>query len=98
MSIPKFKELMLPLLKVLGDGKERSLRDCIEALAGGFQLSEERARLLKSGQPVFDSRVRWARLYLKHARLLESPRRGVVRITSRGKSCNKSLKGSTMIS
>lgn len=86
MSIPKYNDLMLPLLRLLADGKEHSLRECIEALASEFQLSDkERAQLHeKSQQPVFDNRVSWARTYLKHAGLLESPRRGFVRITQRG--------------
>ncbi len=87
MGIPTFQEIMFPLLELLQDGRERTLRECIDSLANRFGLSkEERARLLPSGQqPVFDNRVGWARTYLKKAGLLETPRRGTVRITSRGK-------------
>ncbi|MBX6764785.1 MAG: restriction endonuclease [Rubrobacteraceae bacterium] len=86
MSIPDYQTIMLPFLKLLSDGKERSIRACIDALAEHFHLSQqERAELLPSGQqPVFDNRVGWARTYLKKAGLLQSPRRGVVCITSRG--------------
>jgi len=88
MSIPDFQAIMLPLLKLLKDGQERTLRQCIDALANQFGLSkEERAQLLPSGQqPVFDNRVGWARTYLKKAGLLESPQRGTVRITPRGRN------------
>lgn len=91
MSIPDYQTIMLPLLKLLSDGQERSIRACIDALADHFHLSqEERAELLPSGQqPVFDNRVGWARTYLKKAGLLHSPRRGVVCITSRGKEVLK---------
>jgi restriction system protein len=43
--------------------------------------------MLPSGTaPLFDNRVGWARTYLKQAGLLESPKRGVLRITERGKA------------
>lgn len=88
MSIPKYQELMLPLLKLLEEEKERSNREAIEALAAQFKLTpEERQTLLPSGQQaVFDNRVGWARTYLKKAGLLESPRRGWLRITELGRS------------
>ena len=45
----------------------------------------ERAELLPSGQQgIFKNRIGWARTYLKKAGLLESPKRGVFRITPRG--------------
>jgi restriction system protein len=86
MSIPNYQVIMLPLLKFIGDGKEHSIREAIEILANQFGLTpEERQTLLPSGQqPVFDNRVGWARTYMKKAGLLESPRRGYMRITERG--------------
>jgi restriction system protein len=87
MSIPDYQTIMSPLLELIKDGTQRTLRECIEALANRFHLTpEERAQLLPSGQQrIFDNRVGWARTYLKKAGLLESPRRGTVRITSRGR-------------
>jgi len=86
MPIPDYQSLMLPLLRRLGDGAEHSLRELITQLAEEFALTDaERKELLPSGhQPVFDNRVGWARTYMKKAGLLESSRRGWVRITSRG--------------
>ncbi len=86
MAIPDYQSIMLPLLQFARDKKEHSLRETIEALAGEFGLTdEERKELLPSGrQPTFDNRVGWARTYMKKAGLLESPRRGHFRITSRG--------------
>jgi len=91
MSIPDYQLLMLPLLEILEDGEPRSLRECIETLAEKFSLTyEERKQLLPSGQqPVFGNRVGWARTYLKKAGLLDSPRRGFVKITERGKEVLK---------
>ena len=86
MTIPDFQTLMLPLLKLLEDGEEHTLRDCVEKLAEQFQVTtEERHQLTRSGVPLFENRIGWARTYLKKAGLLEAPRRAIVRITERGK-------------
>ena len=86
MAVPDYQTLMLPLLRLAGNGVEHKFRDAVEALALEFQLTaEERSELLPSGSAfIFDNRVGWARTYLKQAALLESPRRGVFRITDRG--------------
>lgn len=86
MSIPDYQSIMLPLLEFAGDGREHTVREAIEFLAARFGLTDqERKMLLPSGQQaIFDNRVGWARTYLKKAGLLESPRRGYFRITSRG--------------
>ena len=85
--IPDYQTAMLPLLRLTADGQERRFRDAVEALAEHFALSdEERAEMLPSGTaPLFDNRVGWARTYLKQAGLLESPKRGILRITARGR-------------
>lgn len=87
MPIPDYQTLMLPLLLYGQDGKEHSLREAIEHLAGKFHLSDdERKELLPSGrQEVLDNRVGWARTYLKKAGLVEMTRRGYFRITPQGK-------------
>ena len=86
MAIPDYQTLMLPLLRYAGDQKEHSLRQAIDALADQFSVTdEERKTLLPSGQQaILDNRVGWARTYMKKAGLLESPKRGILRITSRG--------------
>ena len=77
---------MLPLLRCLSDGTEHTLRDAEDSLAEHFKLTPaERAELLPSGQQgIFKNRIGWARTYLKKAALLESPKRGVFKITDRG--------------
>lgn len=86
MTIPDYQTCMLPFLRHLEDGNEHSLRDAEEALAEHFKLSPvERAELLPSGQQgIFKNRIGWARTYLKKARLLESPKRAVFKISERG--------------
>jgi len=85
MAIPDYQTIMLPLLKFISDKKEHHVRDMIDYLAGEFQLSdEERRRLLPSGNDViFDNKVKWARLYIGKAGLLDSPKRGYWKITER---------------
>jgi len=86
MTMPDFQTIMLPLLQIAADGKEHSIHEAVETLAGHFNLTEEeKSKLLTSGQqPIFYNRVGWARTYLKKAKLIESPRRGHFRITPRG--------------
>ena len=87
MAIPNYQTCLLPFLQLLEDGKEHTMREMEEALAMHFDLSQDdRAKLLPSGQQgVFRNRIGWARTYLKKAGLLESPRRAVFQITTRGK-------------
>lgn len=67
MAIPDYQSLFLPLLKIVGSGREISLSDAVEKLAEQFRLTEEeRKTLLPSGrQRLFDNRVGWARTHLK---------------------------------
>lgn len=84
--IPDYQSIMLPYLKTVADKKEWAFHDLIETLALKLKVTEdERKTLLQSGaQRIFDNRVGWARTYLKKAGLVESTRRGFVKITSRG--------------
>jgi restriction system protein len=87
MTIPDFQTIMLPLLKLAGDGREHSFREAVETLAERLRLSEEerKERLPSGRQLTFDNRVQWARTYLAQAGLLQAPRRGWFRITDRGR-------------
>ena len=82
---------MLPVLKVLADGNERTPAEVRAPIAAEFQMSEaDLEALLPSGrQSTFNNRVAWALGYLKQAKLLESPRRSVYRITARGEDVLK---------
>lgn len=86
-EIPKYDTLMLPLLKLLEDGKPHDLKDLVNTLAKEFDLgSEELSVMLEHGnRSLFYTRVGWARTYLKFAALLFQPERSVLKITSRGK-------------
>jgi restriction system protein len=86
MGIPDYQEIMLPLLKMAGDGQDHSLQAAYDLLASEFKLTdEERKELLPSGrQATFENRVGWARLYLEKAKLLEKPKRAHFCLTERG--------------
>ncbi len=88
MAIPDFQSIMLPLLKILADDNNRTMKELYNQLSDHFQLNEsELAELLPSGQQtVFTNRVAWAKAHLKMAGLVESPSRGRVRISSKGKT------------
>jgi restriction system protein len=89
--IPDYQTLMLPLLQLISDGKEYTLNESVDQLAKQFKLTdEERAELLPSGQTfLFGNRVGWARTYLKKSGLIDSPKRGYIIITKRGKNVLK---------
>ena len=87
MAIPDYQTLMLPVLKVAGDGQEHRMSNVVNELAREFGLTEEeRQQLLPSGRaPAFANRVHWARFYLIQAGLLEATKRAHVKITDRGR-------------
>ncbi len=87
MTVPSFQNWFLPLLKRVADGEVHTIQKLYEELAEDMELSEEdRAEMLPSGkQLIFKNRIGWARTYLRKALLLNSPARGEVRITDRGR-------------
>jgi restriction system protein len=85
MAIPDFQSIMLPLLKLAGDGEIHNIIDATDKLAQEFNLTEEeKSRLIPSGSLKFYNRVGWAKTHLKKAGLLEYPERGYFKITQRG--------------
>ena len=86
VAIPKYFELHKPILQCLADGGDHTLKELKSGVVKAFHLSEEDlAQLLPSGrQTYFANRVGWARTYLKKAGLIESPSKGVFRITPEG--------------
>ena len=85
MAIPDYETLMLPVLRIVGDQKEHAARDIVATVADEFGLSpEDRQERLAGGASRLGNRVAWARVYLGKAGLIETVRRGVVRITARG--------------
>ena len=86
MAVPDFQNMMLPLLKLAGDGEQHSLAEAVEHLAEEFQLSsEDRAEALRSGQTRLYNRIGWATTYLKKSGLLKAVGPGRFQLTDRGR-------------
>ena len=85
LLIPDFLSILLPLMRLCADGKEHAISETTEALADQFKLSDdERNALLPSGvQEVLRYRFAWAKSHLKMAGLLEAPKRGIIRPSSK---------------
>src|SRR5690242_13662072 len=87
MPIPDFQSLMLPIMKIAGDGAEHRGHELRQRIGEQLGLTEEeRKQLLPSGsKSVFTNRIAWARSHLTMAGLLEKTGKGRFRITQRGK-------------
>lgn len=86
MPVPKYEQLMLPALRALSDGQPLTSAQLRNRVADLIDLSEaDRSERIPSGSPLFDNRLHWAVTYLVQAGVLERPRRGVVKITQRGR-------------
>lgn len=86
MTVPSFQDFMLPILKLIADNCEHKSRDIVEKAAEVLNLSEEdkQEKLPSQTQATYYNRAMWARTYLKKARLLDYPARGIIKITQRG--------------
>jgi restriction system protein len=86
MAIPGLYDITLPLLRILSDGTEHGGQPLIQSLAEHFGLTEaELAERLLNGGTRFQNRIAWAKVELKLGKLIETPRKGMARITDRGK-------------
>lgn len=88
MAVPDFQSLMMPLLRLAGDGVEHAFKEAVESIAVEFRLTpEERHELLPSSSrtTLFYNRLAWAKTHMTMAGLLQAPRRGVFCITQRGR-------------
>lgn len=85
MPIPDYETLMLPVLKLFGDGAVK-VSDCLPSIKNQFGITDEEAdRLIPSGRvTVLANRTHWARTYLAKAGLLTSPKRNHHLITPLG--------------
>jgi restriction system protein len=89
MAIPDYQTLMLPVLRLLGDGHVRRIvPEITDPLGVEFHLTpEDHAQKLASGvQTTFVNRTHWATTYLSKAGLVSRPARGRVQITDAGRA------------
>jgi restriction system protein len=87
MPVPDYQSFFRPLLEFAADGKEHSMREARDALTVSMKITEQdlQERLPSGTQRTFDNRLAWAKTYLAQAKTLDTPRRGVFRITERGR-------------
>lgn len=87
MSVPKYHELIRPLLDLVADGRPRNLREASQELAEQLRLTDEDlAETLPSGYPRYLNRVGWAKSDLNKTGLIESCGRGLFRISDKGRN------------
>jgi restriction system protein len=87
MAIPKYDEIMLPLLNVLSDGQSHTKRELTEKMADHFHLTpEERGQMLPSTRATYiKHRTGWAAFGLRKAGLATNPVEGTLQITDEGR-------------
>ena len=86
MAIPKYDEIMLPLLRLLADGQPHHQRDLATQIADHFKLTEEERNLLlpSTTSTYIRNRTGWAGFHLRKAGLADVPREATLQITSEG--------------
>jgi len=87
VAIPKFHETFIPTLKMLESGEElhyeelkRKVRDAFFSHLPDELLNQKTS----SGDVLILNRIGWGKSYLKQGKFVEQPRRGYVKITSKG--------------
>lgn len=87
MAIPKYDEIMLPLLESLSDGRPHTKRELAEKMAEHFGLTaEEREQMLPSTRATYiKHRTGWAAFGLRKAGLAANPVEGTLQITDEGR-------------
>ena len=77
--------MILPILKIISDGKEYNNSKIEDELSKVFNLTDEDRKIKhKSGVRVVYDRISWAKSYMKQAKLIEVPERGIFNISARG--------------
>ena len=77
--------MILPFLKIIADGQEYNNSKIEDELSKVFNLTDQdRNTKHKSGVRVVYDRISWAKSYMKQAKLIEVPERGIFNISARG--------------
>ncbi len=88
IEIPKFHETFLPILNVLEDEQTINTRELYQKVINRFynELTKEQLEeKTKSGETLIINRIAWGKSYLKKGGFIEFPKRGLVKITEKGK-------------
>ena len=62
-QLPKYSDLFLPVLLVMKDGQEKSIKEIAQAVVASLDLDDSllEQRLNSGTQRVIDNRIGWAR-------------------------------------
>ena len=86
MSVPVFEDFLFPFLSFVGQ-KDVTTKEMRQAMINHFNLSEDDCDLrTRSGNITqLNDRINWTRQYLRRAKFIELPSRGLYRISTRGR-------------
>ena len=84
MTLPSYQEYYPYILKHADEAKNAD--EYLEAVSKDMNISDEDKSIKNStGEPTVRNRLRWGIQYLRYAKLMEKPHRGIFVITNRGK-------------
>ena len=88
MDLPKYHETFIPVLETLNTLESISSRELASRIRDNYysDLSQELLnKKTSSGSNVLLDRILWGKSYLKMAKFVSYPKRGIVQITEKGK-------------
>ena len=88
MELPKYHETFIPILKTLNTIESISSRDLANRVFKNYYASlpqELLSQKTSSGANTLIDRILWGKSYLKMAKFVSYPKRGMVQITNKGK-------------
>lgn len=91
-KLPKFYETFIPILNILSNNKTISMNDLRKNVRDTFYNDIDPSLLeikTKGGQQMLLNRIGWGKAYLKQAKMVFSPSRGLVQITEKGQEALK---------
>ena len=88
MELPKYHETFIPILEILNTVESISSRDLANQVLNNYYSDLPQELLSKktsTGANVLVDRILWGKSYLKMAKFVSYPKRGMVQITDKGK-------------
>ena len=88
MELPKYHETFLPILEILNTAESFKTRELATLVRDNYYSNlpdELLTQKTMSGSNVLIDRILWGKSYLKMAKFVSYPKRGVVQITPKGK-------------
>lgn len=88
MELPKYHETFIPILEILNTVESINSRDLANQVLNNYYSDLPQELLSKktsNGANVLIDRILWGKSYLKMAKFVSYPKRGMVQITDKGK-------------